>query len=81
MIRSEAVVRIEEFSFGRIRIDGVGYEHDVVLDRGTIRPRKKKPSKPFRDAFGHTPLSTEGRSLGSVAGSSSAQGCTAHCRL
>jgi hypothetical protein len=59
MIQSEAVVRIEEFSFGRIRIDGVGYEHDVVLDRGTIRPRKKKPSKPFRDAFGHTPLSTE----------------------
>lgn len=37
----------------------MGYEHDVVLDRGTIRPRKKKPSKPFRDAFGHTPLSTE----------------------
>ena len=57
MIRTEAAVRIDEFSFGRITIDGVTYEHDVVLDRGRIRARRKKPSKKFRDAFGHTPLS------------------------
>jgi hypothetical protein len=31
----------------------------VVIDRGTVRKRKKKPSKKFRDAFGHTPLSVE----------------------
>lgn len=29
----------------------------MVIDRGEIRERKKKPSKKFRDAFGHTPLS------------------------
>ena len=52
-------MRFEEFSFGSIRIDGVIYEHDVVIDCGEIRKRKKKPSKEFRDAFGHTPLSIE----------------------
>ena len=51
--------RFEAFSFGSIRIDGVTYEHDVVIDRGQVRKRKKKPSKKFRDAFGHTPLSTK----------------------
>ncbi len=52
-------MRFEEFSFGSIRIDGVTYEHDVVIDRGKIRRRKKKPSKKFREAYGHTPLSLE----------------------
>jgi|SRR5215469_8319366 len=52
-------MRFEEFSFGSIRIDGVTYEHDVVIDRGTVHRRKKKPSRQFRDAFGHTPLSVE----------------------
>ena len=37
----------------------ITYEHDVVIDCGEIRKRKKKPSKEFRDAFGHTPLSIE----------------------
>ena len=49
----------EKFSFGSIRIDGVTYAHDVVIDRGAVRQRKKKLSKKFRDAFGHTPLSVE----------------------
>jgi hypothetical protein len=52
-------MRFEAFSFGSIRIDGVTYQHDVVIDRGHVRKRKKKPSKKFRDAFGHTPLSVE----------------------
>jgi len=30
-----------------------------VIDRGEIRKRKKKPSKRFREEFGHTPLSVE----------------------
>jgi hypothetical protein len=47
------------FSFGSIQIEGVTYEHDVVIDRGEIRKRKKKPSKKFRDEYGHTPLSAE----------------------
>jgi hypothetical protein len=50
-------MRFEDFSFGSIRIDGVTYNYDVVIDRGAIRKRKKKPSKEFRGAFGHTPLS------------------------
>ena len=49
----------EGFSFGSIRINGTTYEHDVVIDRGHIRKRNKKPSKKFRDTFGHTPLSIE----------------------
>jgi hypothetical protein len=52
-------MRFQKFSFGSIRIDGTTYEHDVVIDRGEVRKRKKKPSKKFRDAFGHTPLSVE----------------------
>src|ERR1700674_4074812 len=57
--RWDLVIRFEAFSFGSIRIDGVTYEYDVVIDRGQVRKRKKKPSKKFRDAFGHTPLSIE----------------------
>ncbi len=52
-------MRFEDFSFGSIRIDGVTHEHDVMIDRGEVRKRKKKPSKKFRDAFGRTLLSAE----------------------
>ena len=52
-------MHFEKYSFGSIRIDGVTYEHDVVIDRGKVHKRKKKPSRKFRDSFGHTPLSTE----------------------
>lgn len=50
-------MRFEDFTFGSIRIDGVTYDYDVVIARRKIRKRKKKPSKPFRDQYGHTPLS------------------------
>ena len=50
-------MRFDAYSFGSIRVDGVTYEHDVVIDRGRVSKRSKKPSKPFRDAYGHTPLS------------------------
>ena len=52
-------MQFEDFAFGSIRIDGVSREYDVVIDRGEIRKRKKKLSKQFRDAYGHTPLTTE----------------------
>jgi hypothetical protein len=52
-------VQFGAFSFGSIQIDGITYEHDVVIDRGEVRKRKKKPSQKFRDAFGHTPVSVE----------------------
>jgi len=52
-------MQFEGFCFGSIRIDGVSYDYDVVIDRGAVRKRKKKASKKFREAFGHTPLSLE----------------------
>ena len=50
-------MNIKAFSFGTIRIDGTTYEHDVIIDRGKISKRKKKPSQKFREEFGHTPIS------------------------
>jgi hypothetical protein len=52
-------MKIENFSFGLIRIDGILYEDDVVIDGGVIRKRDKKPSRRFRGDYGHTPLSVE----------------------
>jgi hypothetical protein len=52
-------VRFRHFEFGVIDIDGVTYEHDLVVDRGEIHQRKKRASKKFRETFGHTPLSVE----------------------
>ena len=52
-------MRFETFSFGSLRIDGVTYDRDAVIDRGEVRKRNKKPSKKFREEFGHTPLSLE----------------------
>jgi hypothetical protein len=54
-------MRIDHFTFGSIRVDGITYRHDVVIDRGDVRERKKGPSKRFRDICGHTPLSIEER--------------------
>ena len=50
-------VEFGRFAFGEIEIDGVTYEHDVMIDRGRIRKRKKGPSKSLRAGSGHTPLS------------------------
>jgi hypothetical protein len=52
-------MRLDRLRFGSIRVDGQIYEYDVVIDRGEVRKRKKKRSKPFRAEFGHTPLSIE----------------------
>ena len=49
-------MRVDAYEFGRITIDGVAYDHDVVIEGGTIRKRKKRPSKPRKEEFGHTPL-------------------------
>jgi hypothetical protein len=43
--------------FGEIEVEGTRYTHDVVIDGGKVRKRKKGPSKQFREKFGHTPLS------------------------
>jgi len=51
-------MQFTEYSFGSVRVDGVPYDHDLIIDRGKIRKRKKGASRKFRDAYGHTPLST-----------------------
>jgi len=50
-------MRFTGYSFGTIRVDGVTYDHDLVIDRGKVRKRKKAASRKFRGAYGHTPLS------------------------
>jgi hypothetical protein len=50
-------MRFTDYSFGSIQVDGVTYDHDLVIDRGKIRKRKKAASRRFRGAYGHTPLS------------------------
>ena len=50
-------MRFSGYSFGSVRVDGVTYDHDLIIDRGKIRPRHKGPSRQFRGASGHTPLS------------------------
>jgi hypothetical protein len=47
------------YSFGSVRVDGVSYDHDLIIDRGEVRKRKKAASRKFRGAYGHTPLSAE----------------------
>jgi hypothetical protein len=59
-------------SFGEIEIDGERFEHDVVIERGRIRKRKKGPSKRYRAEFGHTPADC-GRE-GAVVGDSAYRG-------
>ena len=43
--------------FGSLKIDSAKYTRDVILDQGEVRKRKKKPSREFREQFGHTPVS------------------------
>ena len=50
---------VEYPRFGEIVIAGVRFDHDVIVERGRVRRRKKGPSKAHRDRFGHTPLSAD----------------------
>jgi hypothetical protein len=59
MMGAEVVMDARLISFGLLEIDGRSYDHDVVLERGVIRKRKKKPSKVYADRYGHTPLSVD----------------------
>src|SRR4029453_3832517 len=49
-------MELGRYMFGSIEVDGVTYEHDVVIEGGRIRKRKKGPSKASRERYGHTPL-------------------------
>lgn len=48
-------------SFGELEIDGRRFEHDVVIEDGRVKRRKKGPSKAQRALYGHTPLTAEER--------------------
>jgi hypothetical protein len=50
-------MEVRFLGFGSIEVEGREYGHDIVIDRGAVRKRSKKPSKPYRNTFGHTPLS------------------------
>src|SRR5207248_8619577 len=52
-------MRARLVKFGEVEVDGKRYTHDVVIDGGKVRKRKKGPSKQFREKFDHTPLSAE----------------------
>jgi hypothetical protein len=74
------MVRFDTYSFGALSIDGVTYDYDVLIDRGSISKRQKKKSKPFRDAYGHTPLSAEEAIPGRAVASSWAPAPPERCR-
>lgn len=44
-------------AFGEIEVEKQRYGHDVVIEAGKIRKRKKGPSKQYCEQSGHTPLS------------------------
>jgi len=50
-------MRVSDYSFGSVRVDGVTYDHDLIIDCGKIRKRNKAASRKFRGEYGHTPLS------------------------
>jgi hypothetical protein len=50
-------VRAKLVAFGTLEIEGARYAHDVVIDAGRIRRRRKGRSKALRERYGHTPLS------------------------
>jgi hypothetical protein len=52
-------MKVRLLGFGSIEVDGREYDHDVVIEGGRVRKRNKKPSKPYRGEFGHTPLSAD----------------------
>ena len=52
-------MKVRLLGFGSIEVDGREYEHDIVIEGGRVRKRKKKPSKPYQREFGHTPLSAD----------------------
>ncbi len=42
--------------FGRIAVNGVDYDHDIVIEGGAVRARDKTPSRKAKGRYGHTPL-------------------------
>lgn len=47
---------ISDLEFGKITVNGIDYEDDILIDHGKVKNRKKKESKALREQYGHTPL-------------------------
>ena len=61
-------MRARLLTFGSIEIDGRRYDHDIVIERGAVRKRGKKPSKPYRDAYwSHAAVCRRGDAMGRAA--------------
>jgi len=73
-------MRFTGYSFGSIRVDGVTYDRDLIIDRGKIRKRKKAASRKFRREYGHTHCRSRRTSRGDAADWWSAAAPTARCR-
>jgi hypothetical protein len=57
-------MRFEAFSFGSIRIDGVTYTHDVVIDRGRVRKAQEEAIQEVpRCLWAHTAINGGGDTL------------------
>lgn len=52
-------MQVRLLRFGSIEVEARKYQNDIVIEGGRVRERKKRPSKPYRDEFGHTPLSAD----------------------
>jgi hypothetical protein len=52
-------MKAEVVGFGVIEVHGERYDHDIVIDAGEVKERKKSVSQRFRDEYGHTPLSAD----------------------
>ena len=50
-------MQINELSFGNIKIDGISYSEDIVIEECKIIERDKSVSRKIKGQFGHTPLS------------------------
>ena len=60
-------MRFEAFSFGSIRIEGITYNHDVIIDRGEVHKRKKKAPRDSAMILVTLRSPLKSGSLGSVA--------------
>ncbi len=52
-------MKVKQYGFGELKIDSDIYVQDIEIARRQIKKRKKKKSKPYRERFGHTPLSID----------------------
>ncbi len=79
------VMDIEYPGFGEIVVEGTRFEHDVVIEKGVVRPRDKGPSRAHKRPGTHTlrcqrPKTYRGRTPVSSSGRV-IQGAFRSCRI